>query len=72
MRWNPHVLITPPFSDQDFTPTRFDSAVDKAWFANTLCRFIASDFDIKLWTCKFYETLCNTSGHIAHYNKDGF
>jgi hypothetical protein len=72
MRWNPHALISPPFGDQDFTPTRYHSTADKAWFANNLCRFIASDFAQKLWTRRLYETLRNTCGHIAHYNKDGF
>ena len=38
------LLTCPLFTGQQFTPTEFSSAIDKTWFANALCRFIADDF----------------------------
>lgn len=67
-----HDLTRPPFTGQEFTPTRFDSAARKAVFANALCRFIAADFPSTLFTQLLYDRLCMCFGHIAHCDKDGF
>jgi hypothetical protein len=60
------------FSPSQFTPTQWDSAEDKAWFANQFVRFIRSACDERYFTTKFYRRLSCCFGHIAHYNKDGF
>ena len=65
-------LTRPPFTAQDFTPTRFASAASKAAFANGLCRFIAADFPSTLFTQLLYDRLCMCFGHIAHCDKGGF
>lgn len=66
------VLVRPPFSDAEFTATKWDSSADKARFANALCRFIAEDFPEKRWTQKLYRRLSLTYGMIAHYDSCGF
>jgi len=55
-----------------FTPTRWDTAQDKAAFAKQFVRFVQSDFAAKHFTDKFYRRLSNTFGMIAHYNRGGF
>ncbi|MGA9867261.1 MAG: hypothetical protein WBQ75_12590 [Acetobacteraceae bacterium] len=65
-------LTHPLFREQDFTPTKFDTAADKAWFANALCKFIANDFRQTLWTRRLYRRLSLTFSNIAHYNGYGF
>jgi hypothetical protein len=65
-------LVRPAFEAAPFKPTKFYTAEDKAAFANTLCRFMASGFDQKLFTEKLYRRLAMSFGHIAHYNRFGF
>jgi len=65
-------LTHPLFTGANFTPTKFDTNGDKAWFANTLCRFIARDFPESMWTQKLYRRLSLTFGHIAHCDSHGF
>jgi len=60
------------FTASQFTPTQWDSADDKACFANHFVKFITSGFDQKHFTDRFYRRLSNTFGHIAHYNRHGF
>lgn len=60
------------FNPNQFVATQFDTAQDKANFANHFVRFVESDFDQKLFTKKFYNRLNGTFGHIAHYNQGGF
>src|SRR5579885_967217 len=60
------------FKPTQFTPTQFDTAEDKAKFANHLMPFIAEDFLDTLFTKKFYTRLSMTFGHIAHFDKAGF
>lgn len=55
-----------------FTPTKWDTAHDKAAFAKQFVRFVQSDFAAKHFTDKVYRRLSNTFGHIAHYNRGGF
>lgn len=60
------------FSASQFTPTKWQTAEDKARFANQFVRSVKSDFAAKHFTEKFYQRLCNTFGHIAHYSRTGF
>lgn len=60
------------FTANMFTPTKWDSAQDKADFANKFIRFIENGFQETQFTKKFYTRLSNCFGHIAHYNKFGF
>ncbi len=61
--------LTQPFSDTQFTPTKFTSCQEKAKFANALTRFIASDFPLSGFTRKLYGRLSCSFGHIAHYSR---
>jgi|HubBroStandDraft_6_1064221.scaffolds.fasta_scaffold189637_3 hypothetical protein len=63
---------TAAFTPDQFTPTQWDTASDKARFANQFVRFVTRGFkrsDFPKW---FYNRLSNTFGHIAHYNQHGF
>jgi hypothetical protein len=60
------------FTADQFTPTQWETADDKAWFANQFVKFIKSDFDQRHFTDRFYRRLSNTFGYIAHYNRHGF
>ncbi len=60
------------FCPSQFTPTKWQTAQDKAAFAKQFVRFVQSDFAAKHFTEKFYQRLSNTFGHIAHYNRGGF
>lgn len=60
------------FSASQFTPTQWDSAEQKAKFANQFVRFVESDFKNTLFPNWFYNRLSMTFGHIAHYNQLGF
>lgn len=60
------------FLAQEFTPTKFRTADEKAKFANHFFRFATSNFAETLFTQAFYERLSNTFGHIAHNSKAGF
>ena len=60
------------FSPDHFTPTKWETAKDKAAFANRFVRFVESDFAAEHFTEKFYRRLSNTFGMIAHYNRGGF
>ncbi len=71
-RWNASALTRPLFTDQDFTATKFSSAAEKAGFANTLLRFIETDFRPTLFTRRLYSRLSMCFGHVAHTNQLGF
>jgi hypothetical protein len=60
------------FSPDQFTPTKWSSAEEKAKFGNDLLTFILSDCPEGKFTAKLYERLSNCFGHIAHYDKAGF
>lgn len=60
------------FSSEQFTPTKWDTAEQKAKFANHFVRFVESDFSANLFCDWFYQRLMNTFGHIAHLNRAGF
>ncbi len=61
-----------PFHPSDFTATKFSTAADKAEFANTLLRFIESEWAPALFTKRFYNRLSVCFGHIAHYCRSQF
>ena len=61
-----------PFTASQFTPTEWDSAEQKAKFANHFVRFVESEFSPNLFYDWFYKRLSMTFGHIAHYNRAGF
>jgi hypothetical protein len=65
-------LKTKVFNASQFTPTKWDTAADKAEFANHLIQFIEQGYPQSLFIKKFYRRLSMTFGHIAHYNIDGF
>lgn len=60
------------FFAAQFTPTKWDTAQDKADFANRFAAFVKAGFPQSGFTKKFYNRLSNTFGHIAHYNQLGF
>jgi hypothetical protein len=62
----------PQLTPADFTPTKFHSADDKAWFANALLKFLADDCPRSGFTDRLYVRLSNSFGHIAHYDRSGF
>jgi hypothetical protein len=64
--WDAKALVRPMFIEADFTATKWDTAADKAWFANALCKFIVADFAWTLWTKRLYRRLSLCFGHIAH------
>ena len=65
-------LTTPAFVAADFVPTQWDTAEQKAKFANALMRFIADDYPRSKFHESFYRRLSNTFGHIAHYDSARF
>jgi len=60
------------FNAAKFTATKWDTAEQKARFANHFARFVASGFKKTLFYDWFYRRLSVTFGHIAHFNRDGF
>ncbi len=60
------------FSAEEFTPTEFSTAQDKAAIGNHFLRFIESDWKQTIFTRTFYNRLSNCFGHIAHYDLHGF
>jgi hypothetical protein len=60
------------FQAEQFTPTEFSSAGDKARFANHFVRWVQSDFKKTLFPKWFYKRLSMCFGHIAHYNQPTF
>lgn len=60
------------FIAAQFTPTKWDTADDKAFFANRFVAFVKSGFKQSLFSKRFYTRLSMTFGHIAHYNQLGF
>lgn len=60
------------FEAAQFTPTEYDTAADKAKFANQFVRFVEADFRETLFPKWFYKRLSMTFGNIAHYNQAGF
>jgi hypothetical protein len=55
-----------------FTPTQWNTAQDKARFAEQFIKFVQSGFAKKNFTDRFYSRLSMTFGHIAHNDRGGF
>lgn len=64
--------MRPTFKAEYFKATEFDSAEQKAKFANYFVRFVESGFKSTIFAKWFYTRLSSTFGHIAHYSRDGF
>ncbi len=60
------------FADDQFTPTKWSTAEEKASFANDLLAFIMSGFPKTKFTQKLYQRLSNCFSHIAEYDRDNF
>jgi len=55
-------LTIPAFEASQFVATQWNSAEDKAKFANALMKFIANEFPQQSFTKTFYNRLSNTYG----------
>lgn len=60
------------FKAEQFTATKWETAEQKAKWANQFVKFCTSGFNPHWFTHAFYNRLRMTFGHIAHYNKMGF
>ena len=65
-------LCSPPLEASTFIPTKWDTAEDKAWFGNSLLKFLAADCPLTGFTNRLYRRLSMTFGHIAHHDRLGF
>ncbi|MBG0808066.1 hypothetical protein IY145_01370 [Methylosinus sp. H3A] len=65
-------LRTPQLTAPDFTPTKFHTTDDKAWFANALLKFLADDCPQSAFTDRLYVRLSNSFGNIAHHDRTRF
>lgn len=60
------------FRPDQFTPTKFTPADQKAKFANHFVKFVSGGFAREQFPHWFYQELRDCFGHIAHYNQAGF
>ena len=60
------------FRAEQFTPTKFSTAEDKAKFANQFIKFVESKFSLEQFPEWFYNRLSMTFGYIAHNDRMGF
>jgi hypothetical protein len=60
------------FTADQFTPTRWENAEEKARFAPRFIRLVESDFAERGFPQALYRRLALTFGHISHYNRKGF
>lgn len=60
------------FTTDQFTPTKWDTAEDKLWFARQFAKFVESGFSKNYFTKRFYNRLMNCFGHIAYFDIHGF
>ena len=61
-----------PFPLDEFTPTKFSTAADKAEFGNHFLRFIETEWAQALFTKDFYHRLSMCFGNIAHCDRGTF
>jgi hypothetical protein len=61
-----------PFTATMFTSTKWDTAADKAKFANHFAHFVEAGMPETLFPKWFYTRLSMTFGHIAHFDRGGF
>ena len=60
------------FRSEEFTPTKWATADEKARIANKLTRFVLGGFPQASFTRVMYQRLSTMFGHIAHYDIHGF
>ena len=60
------------FDSSEFTPTKWNTAEDKADFANKLLNFMLTGFLAGRFTEKLYNRLSICFGHISHFDRGGF
>ena len=60
------------FTADQFTPTQWTTAQEKADFANAFVRFVENNFRNEHFTESFYRRLSQTFGHVAHFNQATF
>jgi hypothetical protein len=60
------------FKADEFVPSKWDTAADKARFCNAFVRFVEGGFKLDQFPETFYRRLSSCFGHIAHFNRDGF
>lgn len=60
------------FSANQFTATKWETAEQKAKFANHFVRFATNGCRATMFPQWFYTRLSMTFGHIAHYDRSGF
>lgn len=60
------------FRGEEFTPTKWATADEKAKIANRLTRFVLGGFQQGAFTSRMYQRLSTMFGHIAHYDIHGF
>ena len=60
------------FTVDQFVPTKFDSAADKAKFANQFTRFLEGGYGWNDFPDWFYKRLSGCFGMIARYDRSGF
>lgn len=61
-----------PFNASQFAATKFNTAEEKAKWANDLMAFVESGFKPSKWTKALYQRLSKCFMHIAHYDMGGF
>lgn len=65
--------MSKPFTADQFTSTEYDSAKEKAKWANAMVNFIEKGFREQDFTKRVYDGLyIHLYDHIAHYNQWGF
>ena len=65
--------MSKPFTPDQFTATKYDTAEAKAKAANDLASFVERGMPEKGWRKGIYYTLhLHLFGHIAHYDQWGF
>ncbi len=61
-----------PLLPEDFLPTKFSTADDKAAFGNALLHFLEMNCRRELFTNSLYDRLSSCYGHIAHCDRETF
>lgn len=64
--------MTLRFTEDQFTPTKFSTAAEKAKCATDFMRFFRADCPQTMFSKKLYYFLHQHAGHIAHYDNFGF
>jgi len=60
------------FAAEQFIPTQWSTAQEKADFANTFVRFVENNFQRAHFPDWFYRRLSQTFGHVAHFDQMTF